>query len=170
LGKIREHLLPYGLGLSEDHGICVLQGLCGQGRHMKSAQDHFRAFGSQAIGDVIDMRHVVGESRDQGQGTAFAIGHRLMRLVYEANIKLLRGQGGDQGQADGGIAEQGQADTECLVVRLGALCRCYEKKVGMVYVATGRNVCFSLIAAVSRIRPPLGCYDNAQLLRNTWRL
>jgi hypothetical protein len=50
-----------------------------------------------------------------------------MGLVYETDMKPLRGQGGDQGQADGGISEQGQADAECLVVCLGALCRRYQK-------------------------------------------
>jgi hypothetical protein len=50
-----------------------------------------------------------------------------MGLVHEADGKLLRGQGRDQGQADGRITEQGQADAECLVARLGILGRCYEK-------------------------------------------
>jgi len=42
--KICEHLLPYGLGLSEDHGVAVRQGFVGQGRHMEAAQYHACAF------------------------------------------------------------------------------------------------------------------------------
>jgi hypothetical protein len=73
------------------------------------------------------MGHVVGESRDQGQLAALPIRHRLMGLVYETDLEPLRGQGGDQGQADGGISEQGQADAERLVACLCILCRCYKK-------------------------------------------
>ena len=139
LGKIRERLLPYGLSLSEDHGIAVLQGLCRQGRRMESAQYHFRPFRAQAIGNTIHIGHVVGQSDDQGQITALPIRHRLMGLVYETDMKPIRGQRGDHGQADGGISEQGQADAECLVACLCILCRCYKKEVGMVSAALGQN-------------------------------
>jgi hypothetical protein len=72
-----------------------------------------------------------------------------MRLVYETEMEPIRGQRGDQGQADGGISEQRQADAECLVACLCILCRCYKKEVGMVYGVTGWNFSSSLIAAVS---------------------
>jgi hypothetical protein len=45
----------------------------------------------------------------------FPIWDRFIGLVYETDIESVRGQGSDRHKADGGIAEQGQADTEGFV-------------------------------------------------------
>jgi hypothetical protein len=85
---------------------------------MESAQYHLRPFRPQPIGNMINIRHVVGQSDDQGQLAVLPIWNRLIGLVYEADIESVRGQGSHRRKADGGISEQGQADTKGLVACL----------------------------------------------------
>src|SRR4030042_483586 len=62
--KIIENLFPYGFGFSKDHGISVFQGLVRQSRHMESTQYHLRSFKPQKMGDVINVRYMVGQSNN----------------------------------------------------------------------------------------------------------
>jgi hypothetical protein len=82
---------------------------------MESAQYHLRPFRPQPIGDTIHIRHVVGQSNDQGQLAVLPIWDRLIGFIDEANIESVRGQGSHRRKADSRIPEQRQADTKGLV-------------------------------------------------------
>jgi hypothetical protein len=113
--KVVECLFPYGLGLTKDDRISVFQSFIWQSRYMESAQYHPCPFGPQAIGNAINIRHVVGQPDDQGQLAVLPVWDRFVRLVYEADIESVWGQGSYRRKTDGGVTEQGQADSEGLV-------------------------------------------------------
>jgi hypothetical protein len=127
LYEVLENFFPDGFSLSKDHRIGVFQGLVRQSRYMESTQYHLRPFGPQAIGDTINIRHVVGQPHNQGQMAVFSVGDKFIRFVYETDMEPVRGQGGHRRKADGGIPEQGQADTKGLVACPLARCSGYEK-------------------------------------------
>jgi hypothetical protein len=62
--KVIEDLYPYGFSLTKDHRIGVSQSFVRQSRYMESAQYHLGPFRSQTIGNMVNIRHVVGQADD----------------------------------------------------------------------------------------------------------
>jgi hypothetical protein len=116
---------------------------------VESAQYHLCPFGPQAIGNAINIRHVVGQPDNQGQLAVLPVWDRFIRLVYEADIESVWGQGSHRRKTDGRVAEQGKANAEGLVTSLRSRSGGDKEHARKVYIAGRQKVRPSLVATKS---------------------